>query len=160
MRIAASSRGLTLCVTVLAFTACSRPDPASEPPVQMLPGLYEVSLGGGTVVELKTGERKSELCLDSYGAFEFPKDPLGPIIERWETCSTQLDPPKGNAMSGARKCEQRKTPMVASYAGSHTIDSFEIKGTVSQGQGENASVMHLGSGEFTITGKRVGDCSH
>ena len=49
--------------------------------------------------------------------------------------------------------------MTATFAGSHTADSFEIRGTVAQGDDENASVMHLGSGDFTLTGKRIGDCT-
>jgi|tagenome__1003787_1003787.scaffolds.fasta_scaffold20983602_2 hypothetical protein len=125
----------------------------------MQPGLYELTLGGSTMVTLKSEGRKGEVCLTSYDASEFPKDPLERVAEPWEDCSTQVDPPRGNTMSGARQCKDRKTPMTATYTGSHTTDSFEIKGEVSQGSDENASVMRLGSGDFSIVGKRVGDCS-
>ena len=139
-------------------TGCAR-DPATEPPVDMQAGLYEVTLGGSTVVELKVEGRKTQVCLDSYDASQFPHDPLLHLVPPWDGCSTQLDEPRGNAISGKRLCEDRKTPMSAAYTGNHTADSFEITGMVTQGTDENASVMHLGSGDFSLIGKRVGDCS-
>lgn len=147
-------------VLALSAAACSTHDPATEAPVPMLPGLYEVTLGGGTVVELKSGPgRTSKLCLDALGAADLVRDPMGQTVARWENCSTVTDEPKGNAMSGARQCDQRAMPMVARYVGSHTSDSFVIKGAVTQGHDEGGGVMHLGSGDFSLTGKRLGDCA-
>lgn len=131
---------------------------ALEAPLELQPGFYELRLGGSTVVELRSATRTDQICLDSYGATHFSKDPLGWTIEPWETCSNELDPPQGNAMSGARKCEQRGMPMIARYTGTHTTDSFKIHGFVSQGTGENEQIMHLGSGDFSISGTRIGDC--
>jgi hypothetical protein len=130
-----------------------------ETPVSLTAGRYEISLGGGTLIELKSRSRTAEMCLNSYDATQFPKDPLSWTVEPWETCSTEVNPATGNAMSGARVCRERKMPMTASYTGTHNADSFRIDGVVKQSDDENASVMHLGSGNFTITGKRVGDCS-
>ena len=92
-------------------------------------------------------------------ALQFPTDPLGPTIERWENCSKQLNQLKGNAMSGARLCVERAVPMIARYTGTHTQDSFKVVGAVSQGTDETASVMRLGSGDLSIIGRRIGDCS-
>ena len=131
---------------------------AMEAPVELLAGIYELRLGGATMVELRSGTRTDRICLDSYGATNFPEDPLGWTIEPWETCSNMLEEPRGNAMSGMRKCEQRAMPMIARYTGTHTSDSFKIQGFVSQGRGESEQIMHLGSGEFSVTGNRVGDC--
>ena len=151
-------RALTLGALTALVAGCAR-DPATEQPVDLQAGLYEVSLGGSTVVKLKSEGRKAQICLDSYDASQFPRDPLLHLVAPWDGCSSQLGEPRGNAMSGKRMCEERKTPMTAAYTGSHTADSFEIKGTVTQGSDENASVMHLGSGDFSLLGKRVGDCS-
>lgn len=137
-----------------AFAAASL-----EAPVELLAGRYEIGLGGSTLVSLKSGSRTAEMCLNSYDASQFPKDPLSWTVEDWENCSTEVDPPKGNAMSGARVCRERKMPMTASYTGIHNTDSFRIDGVVKQSNDENESVMHLGSGDFVISGKRVGDCS-
>lgn len=48
--------------------------------------------------------------------------------------------------------------MRAAFSGSHTTESFELKGQVTQCNQEGGGVMNLGSGEFSITGNRVGDC--
>jgi hypothetical protein len=49
-------------------------------------------------------------------------------------------------------------PALMTYTGSHTADSFRMEGTLSQGHDEGGGVMHLGSGDFVITGKRIGEC--
>lgn len=141
----------------LALSACSSPE--TETPVALQAGLYEVTLGGGTLVELKSGERTAQVCLDETAAHYFPTDPLAPLIERWENCVTESEPPKGNAIVGARQCNKRAMPMRAAFTGSHTTDSFELKGEVTQSDDEGGGVMHLGSGEFSLTGKRIGDCT-
>ena len=129
--------------------------PEDQPPVDIQPGSYEVLVGGGTIVQLKNDERRGEICI--YDAAAFKGDPLGQIQPAPEDCSDVYGSPKGNALSGERKCE-RKTPVVVRYTGSHTTDSFEIKGTVAQGDDETGMAMHLGSGDFSVTGKRKGDC--
>ena len=153
------------CVLLLAV-ACAGADQETEYavaarqiPVDVRPGLYSVRLGGSTVVELNSGTRTDEVCLDSVDALQFPTDPLGPTIERWENCSKQLNQLKGNAMRGARLCVARAVPMIARYTGTHTRDSFKVVGAVSQGTDETASVMRLGSGDLSIIGRRIGDCS-
>jgi hypothetical protein len=155
---------LLLAPIFLTSTGCSNDSrsayeiAAAESPVELQAGLYEIRLGGATVVELESGERTDQICLNSYDASQLPKDVLSKTIEPWEGCANLPDPPLGNAMSGARKCAERKVPMSAAYAGTHTANSFQIEGLVQQGKGETASIMRLGSGEFSIAGKRIGDC--
>ena len=155
---------LLFLAPILMSTGCSNDSrsayeiAAAESPVELQAGLYEIRLGGGTVVELKSGERTDQICLNSYDASQLPKDVLSKTIEPWEGCANLPDPPRGNAMSGARTCAERKVPMSATYAGRHTSNSFRIEGLVKQGEGETASIMRLGSGEFSIAGKRIGDC--
>ena len=138
------------------LAACSAPE--DQEPVALQAGLYDVVVGGGTLIESRSGQTVDQICIQDAQAAYFPTDPLGPIVKPWDSCSSTLDEPKGNAMSGSRKCEARKMPMVATYSGSHTTDSFEIDGLVEQRNQEGSGVMHLGSGEFHITGKRIGDC--
>ena len=144
------------CALAVLVPGCSA-DPASEPPVQLLPGSYEVAAGGGTMVELRGGKRSDLLCIAADSATMFKSNPLAQLTSDWEGCSDVYAEPRGNALAGSRTCE-RKTPVRITYSGSHTADSFEIRGTVAQGDDESGMAMHLGSGEFTITGKRRGDC--
>ena len=154
-------RGATRCALaalalLLPALGCTKPE--DEPPVSLQPGLYEVRAGGSTVIELKSGERTGRICLDATATSYLPTDPLASLVEPWENCISDIEPPKGNAIRGARRCEGRKTPMRAVFSGSHTTDSFEIQGEVTQGDDEGGGVMHLGSGEFSISGKRTGNC--
>jgi hypothetical protein len=140
---------------------CSSPE--KEQPVDLQPGTYEVTVGGGTIVALASGQRTDRICFQSDNAVAFPREPLSHIIEHWDDCSDELADPKGNAISGARKCtggegHRRKVSVLATFSGSHSTDSFKIEGAVSQGEGEGGGIMRLGSGDFTITGHRVGDC--
>ena len=141
----------------LLLTGCAR-DPSAEPPVELLPGLYEVRVGGGTLVQLPSDKRSDQICFYSADALTFPQNPLYPTIGDWDGCSDTPDEPRGNAISGKRQCLDRKMPLTASYAGSHTADSFELRGTVAQSDDEGGMAMHLGSGDFSIEGRRVGDC--
>jgi hypothetical protein len=106
-------------------------------------------------VQLKNDERNGEVCI--YDVAAFKNAPLAQIQSPPEDCSDESAEPKGNALSGKRTCD-RKTPIRIEYAGSHTADTFELKGTVAQGSDESDMAMRLGSGEFSVSGKRKGDC--
>lgn len=133
------------------------PGAANERPVELVPGLYEVSIGGGTMVRLASGGYHGKLCFTSSDAAEFPRRPLLHIFPEWSNCSTVDAAPKGNELGGKRSCEGR-LPALITYSGSHTANSFYIQGSVAQGHDETSMAMHLGSGDFTIEGKRTGAC--
>jgi hypothetical protein len=141
-------------LSTLMLAACTV-KPEDQPPVELQPGTYEVLVGGGTLVQLKNDERRGQICI--YDAAAFKSAPLAQIQAPPEDCSDESAEPKGNALSGKRTCD-RRTPITIVYAGSHTADSFELKGTVAQGSDESDMAMRLGSGEFSVTGKRKGDC--
>ena len=152
-----------LAMAATGLAACTQPDPAAEVPVDLLPGLYRVTLGGGTVVELKAGGRQAEVCFAPDNASAFPSDPISHLIPDWDGCTTANDAPKGNAISGLRNCpggqgHKRRQSMRMRYAGSHGTEDFAIEGEVSQGDDEGGGVSHLGSGPFTLSGKRIGNC--
>ena len=143
-------------IGLCAFLLCGcTTKPEDQPPVELQPGMYEVQVGGGTLVRLKNDERVGEVCI--FDAAQFKSSPLAQIQSPPEDCLDEAAEPKGNALTGKRTCD-RKTPIRIEYAGSHTTDSFEIKGTVAQGSDESDMAMRLGSGEFSVTGKRKGDC--
>ena len=150
------SGALPAAVALLALAGCSNPE--TEAPVDLAPGLYEVTLGGGTMIELKSDQRTDSICFAPENVFAFPREPLSHILPAWEGCTDEAQEPQGNAIRGARRCPDRKTPVNIEYAGSHSADSFKIDGSVVQGNDEGGGVMHLGSGEFSISGRRVGDC--
>lgn len=150
-----------LLALVLPLAACAGADPASEPPVELKPGLYEISIGGGTFIELPDGQRTSGKCLGHDAALDFTRRPLAVATKSWPGCSEETEPRQGNAIKGKRVCPEtskRSTSTLVEFTGSHSDSSFEFAGWVSQGEDEGNGVMHLGSGEFKVTGKRVGDC--
>ena len=154
-------------LALILVTACSpnsgqptdpqpRLDPraASEAPVALKPGVYHVAIGGGTMVKLASGAYDGELFFSAEDADAFPHHPLRHIFPEWPACSSVDDEPRGNALKGKRTCGGR-LPAWINYRGSHTGDSFVIEGSVAQGHDESSRAMHLGSGDFTITGERV-----
>ena len=156
-------RKISVAALVLGLAGCSASDPATETPVDLRPGLYQVSVGGGTIVELKPRYSSGEACFAADNALAFPRDSVSHLIPDWDGCSTTHDDPKGNAISGVRNCPsgagyKRKMSVRMEYQGSHSSDAFTINGHVSMGDDEGGGVMHLGSGDFRITGKRIGDC--
>jgi len=141
---------------LVAFAGCSKPE--AEAPVDLAPGLYEVTLGGGTMIALKSDQRTDSICFAPANVLACPREPLSHILPAWDGCADEAQEPQGNVIRGARRCSDRKTPVTIEYAGSHSTDSFKIEGSLVQGSDEGGGVMHLGSGEFSISGKRVGDC--
>ena len=149
-------RSLFAVAALLWLAGCS--NPKTEAPDDLAPGLYEVTLGGGTMIELASHERTDRICFAPENTLALPREPLSHIVKQWDGCSDEAAEPTGNAFSGARRCPNRKTPVNVEYTGTHGTDSFKIEGAVTQGSDEGGGVMHLGSGDFSISGKRVGDC--
>lgn len=150
-----------MLAALLCVAGCSNPQ--SETPVLLQPGLYEVTVGGSSIVQLESGVRTASICFGPDHALALPKDSLSHIVGEWDGCSDMPGDPKGNAIGGSRTCEagaghRRKQSVLVTYSGSHSTDSFDVEGMVSQGDDEGGGIMHLGSGDFSITGRRMGDC--
>ena len=157
-------RLVIVAALMMGLAGCAAKDPATEKPVDLLPGLYQLSVGGGTIVELKPAFASGQACFAADNAAAFPTDSVSHLIPDWDGCTTNHDDPKGNAISGLRTCaggegHKRKMSVRMEYRGSHSTDAFRIDGHVSMGDDEGGGVMHLGSGDFMIAGKRIGDCS-
>ena len=80
-----------------------------------------MSVGGGTIVELKPAFAAGQACFALDNALAFPTDSVRHLIPDRDGCTTTHDDPQGND--------------------------------------ETEQVMHLGSGDLMIAGKRVGECS-
>ena len=138
--------------------------PADEDPVQLQPGLYEVVAGGATLVQLPGGKSIDRLCYSDQDASWFKRAPLARFFPEASGCTSNNAEPRGNALAGSRTCvrdgsaDSGPIETRIAYDGHHTTNSFKIEGTVAQGEDETDYAMRLGSGEFTVVGRRVGDC--
>ena len=55
-------------IGLCAFLLCGcTTKPEDQPPVDLQPGMYEVQVGGGTLVRLKSDERVGEVCIFGSG---------------------------------------------------------------------------------------------
>lgn len=138
-------------------TACAK-SPEDEAPVRLSAGLYEVTIDGGTLVGHPSHQPTEKICYSQADADGFGQAPLDRAVPLWPGCDNATVPPKGNAVGGERTCPQRAMPMRITYKGRHDATSFRIDGHVGQGTGETDSIMQLGSGDFDMSGTRVGDC--
>ena len=144
----------------LAFLlgACSGPE--HEDPVPLIPGMYEVKAGGNGTLYLKNGELEAQQCLSPTDATLVRGDPLGTLAYPWERCEEKPNLPRGNAISGERICgpdDQGRPSAHIKFSGSHDQESFHLEGHVSH-PGDGAGLTDFRSGDFSISGKRTGDC--
>lgn len=152
------TRTLVALLLVSAAVSCKGP-PEKEAPVSLRPGPYQVSIGSGTLLELRFEKPLDEICYSVSDAAAFVSAPLVRAVKDWPGCSSDVEQKGGNALGGSRVCSNRAMPMTLKYHGRHDEQSFRIDGTISQSDNETSSVSHLGSGDFWLAGKRIGDCN-
>lgn len=139
-------RCLPILMLFPLMAACGA-DPASETPVALKPGNYDVWVRGGAMIEAPNGTARQQVCLGEWQARDFPQHPLEKTVRKWNGCSDKTDPPRGNQMSGTRTCPKG----IATFNGEHGEDRFTIRGTTSSRSGAKEE-------PFTVTGRRTGDC--
>lgn len=142
---------------LIVLGGCAGPE--HENPVALKPGLYEIKAGGNGTLFLKNGELEARQCLSATDAAIFRGDPLGTVAYPWDRCHEEPDLPRGNAVSGQRICQpddQGRPWAHIKFSGSHTEESFRLKGHVSPGDG--SGMTDFRSGDFSFSGKRVADC--
>lgn len=150
--------GLVIAAALLAG-GCggAATDPASEAPVDLQPGLYDVIATGGTLMEVSPGRSRDQLCLSHDQAQQLPSYPMENVTRHWRGCKDTYQPRKGNAFGGHRVCprtSRRLNKALADYTGHVTPDSFVMTGDVRVGEDGKG----FGNGHFTLRGKRIGDC--
>lgn len=139
---------LVVAAPLLAACSCSAGrDAASEPPVDLKPGLYDVWVRGSRLFEAPDKPAQSNVCFSEWQAREWPKHPLEQTTRKFSGCYDTIDEPRGNALSGTRKCPKG----VATFEGEHGDERFVVRGTVKSSTSDKTE-------EFTITGRRIGDC--
>ena len=142
--------------TIFLAVGCSGPE--SEPPVDLQPGRYEVTMSAGAAAfGPGTGKNgQSSLCIMSDQAKDFASNPL-PLKDVFPACKTKMTHRKGNAFSGTRECSAAPESGIAltltlNWKGRIRADGFEIDGDINSTGAVNRS------GQFQLTGKRTGDC--
>ena len=149
MRIAI---GLTL---ILMLGGCG--DPASETPVAMKAGLYDISALGESYVEISPSNTRDKKCLSAFDVSEFERFPMLHGTRRLPECSESVEPRKGNLVLGRQRCtsghlDQDET--VSTYEVVIAEEQFVIKGQVKDRRDGTGPE----TGTFTVIGRRVGDC--
>jgi hypothetical protein len=139
-----------------ALAACS--DAASEAPVELKPGKYQIVIQG-----LNRIDGTKEHCVMPEEAARFPSDPVRlflPTALR-DSCDSQGDR-KGNALTGTMTCKIQNADMRAeidlNWTGRMQADNFDVAGDevlkgVNGPEGGSAPMSKV-----TVTGKRISDC--
>ena len=150
-------------MAMAAMVGCS--DPAEEPPVDLMPGVYAVKIIGEASVTLDDVSDQGNICFTPDNVVDFPASPLGRLVPDWPGCIATNARLTGNRLAGARKCRMNgdkrgEGSMVLEFTGHHTASAFEIGGTLVHGADEQPGGPYTdaASGKFTITGQRIGDC--
>ena len=142
-----SSRLILLAAAPMLLAGCGGADPASETPVDLKPGKYDVFVRGSHLFEAPDNPGRSDVCLSEFEAREWPKHPLEKTTRKFNGCFDTIDEPKGNALSGTRKCPKG----TATFTGEHSDERFTVRGTVKSSTSDKEE-------GFTISGRRTGDC--
>ena len=152
------ARTCLLMVPLLA--GCSLRDPASEAPVDLKPGKYDIVASGKSYIEIEPSSQSGSRCFSDFEAREFARFPMRKATRLWRGCSDTDEPRKGNAVNGKRYCKgaEFRDDDESTYTYVAEIDTdgegFVIKGETrdkEDGSGPD-------SGPWRVIGRRVGDC--
>ncbi len=169
-----SNRGLgsiAIAAASLLAAGCSR-DAAAEEPVQLKPGMYEVSLsGGGAMFSSTPSELEKKSCVTADNAEFFPQTFTRRYLEMDDSCSGPLSERKGNQISGKLSCplveSQVSGEIAMDYVGAVSPEAVTVKvkakGTLTEADlSDRAKVENLALFQDGVTikmaVKRVGDC--
>lgn len=145
----------TASTIILCLTLAACRDAASEAPVDLQPGLYDLSSSG---IVLESGGERHEKCFDASEAREFSLSPLRQAIGRWRDCSDTPEPRQGNATSGKRFCKgasfRDDDESIYTYTAETSTDGFVIEGeTKDKEDGSGPD-----TGRWRVMAHRKGDC--
>ncbi len=156
-------RTLVVAMAMTALAGCS--GAAEEPPVDLLPGLYAVKIVGEASVTLDDRSDQGNICFSADNVVNFAADPLQRLVPDWPGCIATEERLTGNRLAGGRKCrmdgaKRGEGSMLLAFTGHHTTNAFAMSGTLVHGDHEQPGGPYIdaASGDFTITGQRIGDC--
>jgi hypothetical protein len=146
-------RAVIILGAVAALSACR--DAASETPVDLQPGLYDLSSSG---IILESGGERGSVCLSATDARDFSYAPLRNANGAWRDCTDTAEPRQGNAVIGKRFCKGARfrddDESIYTYVAEISTDGFVIKGeTKDKEDGSGPD-----TGPWRIVARRTGDC--
>jgi len=132
-------------------------DPASEAPVALKPGMYDISALGESYVEISPSNIRDKKCLTAFDVSEFERFPMLHGTRRLPECTERVEPRTGNLVLGRQRCtsghlDQDET--VSNYEVVISEERFVIKGQVKDRRDGTGPE----TGTFTVIGSRIGDC--
>jgi hypothetical protein len=132
-------------------------DPASEAPVALKPGMYDISALGESYVEISPSNIRDKKCLTAFDVSEFERFPMLHGTRRLPECTERVEPRTGNLVLGRQRCtsghlDQDET--VSNYEVVISEERFVIKGQVKDRRDGTGPK----TGTFTVIGSRIGDC--
>ena len=144
-----------LASSLLLLGGCG--DPASEAPVDLLPGLYDIAATGKSYIEISASNTSGQKCIDAQQAREFALFPMQTATRATPDCTDTVEPRTGNLIKGKRYCRatfRGTDKRVSTYTVQLTTDGFGIIGdTIDHDDGSGGE-----TGPFRVIGQRVGDC--
>jgi len=168
----------TLCASAFAVfaTACAdAPDPASEAPVDLTPGRYEISRSGAGLVKIDEEKAQETMCVRTSDAEAFPHKlaQLSHLIH--PLCTTNKFPREQNKVSGDISCaaDQKlaeganRFAYTGEVAREHVSIDVQLKfeAAVKEEAMTKAQAMQLKLAmkamermRFTVEATRIGDC--
>ena len=140
---------------VYLLSGCS--DPATQAPLALKAGLYDISALGQSYVEISPGNISDKKCLSAFDVSEFERFPMLHGTRRLRECSETVEPRKGNLVLGRQRCtsghlDQDET--VSTYELVIGEEEFMISGAVKDRRDGTGPE----TGNFTVIGRRIGDC--
>ena len=82
-------------------------DPATQEPVELMPGLYQITLSGTGLAQFTQqgpGETEDEICVRSGGVSRFPDRMARNYFSMHPGCTAIPEPREGNAFRGTVTC--------------------------------------------------------
>lgn len=160
----------------LLASACSRaPDPASETPVDLEPGMYEITISGAGLPSSVNTDRPHSACVRESDRASFPHKLVQNYYSLHPACTTDRLPREGNKIAGEISCAA--DPKLAAGAnrfvysgavkGDNVVVSVQMKleAVIKEGSMTEAEAKQLKLGmkmmerlRFVIKAKRTGAC--
>lgn len=140
---------------VVMLGACR--DAATETPVDLKPGLYDINVSGDQYLYAARNEPSTRKCLSDFEAKEVGRLPMLHATYRDDDCTDKVEERQGNAIRGSRFCvraaRRPDDDWQATYVAEISKDGFIIKGETRDEFDETGGMTM-----WRAVGRRVGDC--
>jgi hypothetical protein len=177
-------RHVFIGIPCLFLGSCgTAPDPATETPVDLQPGQYQVTMGGGGLAKFipvqkdGPGSVDQSICVTAEQAKTWPKPFVQNYLYLHEGCSLTGSKRVGNAVSGAILCpvdpDKAQGKMTVNYTGSMARDAVTVEAKMvfdvelseaekakDPGAAQAMAAMKglMGNISMIVKAKRTGEC--